>query len=50
MNAFRERLLRVAQRYWNRGEPVPVDLACDMVSAGLDVTALETEALEEIHG
>jgi len=49
MNKHRERLLRVAQRYWKRGESVPVDLACDMVSAGLDVTALEQSALEEIN-
>jgi len=40
MNA-NEFLLRKAERYWNRGLPLPIDLFAQLLSAGLDVEALE---------
>lgn len=39
-----ERLLRIADRYARRGDPIPLDLAARLMAAGIDVNALERNA------
>ena len=45
MSGRQERLIRKAEKYLERGEPLPLDLAAAMVDAGLDVDAIERKAL-----
>lgn len=40
-------LLRQAHEYWDRGEPVPLDLFATMAQEGLDVQGLEARHLKE---
>lgn len=46
MNA-NEYLLRQARPFWDRGEPLPIDLFARLLSAGLDVEALERKHMKE---
>lgn len=39
-----ERLLRIADRLAQRGEPIPLDLAAKLMAAGIDVNTLERKA------
>lgn len=48
MNTYEERLVRTAwNKFWKHGLPLPVDDGIALITAGLDVTALEENA---IHG
>lgn len=42
-----EFLLRQAEDYWNNGHHLPIDLFARMISAGLDVDALERKHMKE---
>lgn len=39
-----DRLLRIADRYVQRGNPIPLDLAARLMAAGIDVDAIERKA------
>jgi hypothetical protein len=41
MNPRIERLLAKAQRYWDKGDALPLTLAASLMEAGLDVETLE---------
>lgn len=38
---YTERLIRQAQSYWEKGNPIPLTLATKMMGEGLDVETLE---------
>jgi hypothetical protein len=40
---YHDWLLRRANRYWRKGESLPLDLFMELVGAGLDVEALEKQ-------
>lgn len=42
-----EWLIKRARRYWVVGAQLPLDLFYEMLSAGLDVSALEEQFIEE---
>lgn len=41
MEHYLDNLLRRATKHWQEGNPVPMDLAAEMLEAGLDVETLE---------
>lgn len=47
MSAAQRALVRQARKHWNNGEPAPYDLAIELMNEGLDVSALESHALEQ---
>ena len=44
---YTENLLDKGMSYWSQGQSVPLDLFTEMVSAGLDVEALEQQLKRE---
>jgi hypothetical protein len=44
---YGEHLLARAMFFWDRGERLPIDLFSEMLSAGLDVDALERTHMKE---
>jgi phage-related baseplate assembly protein len=42
-----EFLIRQAQAYWSQGQRLPLDLFANLISAGLDVDALERRYMKE---
>lgn len=46
MTYYQESLIDQAMVYWEKGEPVPLNLFASMAAEGLDVEALEAKHIQ----